>query len=155
MSKEFDTYIADNPEFDLIPEDKVSLIKIKLGKSHRKESDWTVIKDILSEHNLVVCEPKARDRHLRVVEHILVENGNLVAFTNLGDCEEHIRNLNRRDRKLGRMFQIGVMPFDQAVAVSDAYGMDLYIDFQEKVNTMCMVYVHGEGKIKAVMMARY
>ena len=36
MLKEFDTYIADNTEFDLIPKDKVSLIKIKLGKSHRK-----------------------------------------------------------------------------------------------------------------------
>lgn len=155
MSKEFDTYIADNPEFDLIPKDKVSLIKIKLGKSHRKESDWTVIKDILSAHNLIVCEPKVPDRHLKAIEHILVENGNLVAFTNLEDCEEHIQNLNQRDRKPGRLFQLGVMPFDQAVAVSDACGMDLYIDLQAKVNTMCMVYIHGEGKIKAVMMARY
>ena len=155
MSKEFDTYIADTPEFDLIPKDKVSLIKIKLGKSHRKESDWTVIKDILSAHNLIVCEPKAPDRHLKVVEHILVEDGNMVAFTNLEDCEEHIKNLNQRDGKPGRLFQIGVMPFDQAVAVSDAYGMDLYIDLQEKVNTMCMAYIHGEGKIKAVMRARY
>ena len=155
MSKEFDTYIADNPEFNLIPKDKVSLIKIKLGKGHRKESDWTVIKDILYEHNLIVCEPKARDRHLKAVEHILVEDGKLVAFTNLGDCEEHIKNLNQRDRKIGRLFQLGVMPFDQAVDVSDAYGMDLYIDLQEKINTMCMAYIHGEGKIKAVMMAGY
>ena len=155
MSKEFDIYIADNPEFDLIPKDKVSLIKIKLGKSHRKESDWTVIKDILSAHNLIVCEPKAPDRYLKAVEHILVEDGNLVVFTNLEDCEEHIKNLNQRDGKPGRLFQIGVMPFDQAVAVSDAYVMDLYIDLQEKVNTMCMAYIHGEGKIKAVMMARY
>lgn len=155
MSKEFDTYIADNPEFDLIPEDKVSLIKIKLGKSHRKESDWAVIKDILSTHNLIVCEPKDPDRHLKTVEHILVEDGILVTFTNLEDCEEHIKNLNRRDRKSGRLFQLGVMPFDQAVAVSDAYGMDLYIDLQAKANTMCMAYIHGERKIKAVMMARY
>lgn len=48
-----------------------------------------------------------------------------MAFTNLEDCEEHIKNLNRRDRKIGRLFQLGVMSFDQAMAVSDAYGMDL------------------------------
>lgn len=155
MLKEFDTYIADNTEFDLIPKDKVSLIKIKLGKSHRKESDWAVIKDILSAHNLIVCEPKDPDRYLKTVEHILVEDGMLMTFTNLEDCEEHIKNLNRRDGKSGRLFQLGVMPFDQAVAVSDAYGMDLYIDLQAKANTMCMVYTHVERKIKAVMIARY
>ena len=153
MSKEFDTYIADDPEFNLIPKDKVSLIKIKLGKSHRKESDWTVIKDILSVHSLIVCEPKAPDRHLKAVEHILVEAGKLVAFTNLEDCMEHINKLNRRDGKLGRLFQIGAMPFEQAVTISDAYGMDLYIDLQEKINTMCMAYIHGEGKINAVMVS--
>ena len=75
----------------MIPKDKVSLINIKLGKSHRKESDWTVIKDILSAHNLIVCEPGVPDRHLKVVEHILVEDRILVAFTNLEDCEEHIK----------------------------------------------------------------
>lgn len=155
MSKEFDAFIADNPGLDLIPKDKVSLIKIKLGKSHRKESDWVVIKEILSAHNLIVCEPTDPDRYLKTVEHILVEDGSLVLFTNFEDCEGHIKYLNRRDGKPGRLFQLGVMSFDQAVAVSDAYGMDLYIDLQAEVNTMCMVYIHEKSEIKAVMRARY
>lgn len=155
MSKEINTYMANSLEFNLIPKDKVSLIKIKLGKSHRKESDWEVIKEILSGYNLIVCEPKSPDRHLKTVEHILVEDGILVIFTNVEDCETHIKNLNLKDGRPDRLFQLGVMPFDQAVAVSDTYGMDLYIDLQAKVNTMCMAYVHGEGKIKAVMMAKY
>lgn len=155
MSKEFDAYIADNAGLNLIPKDKVSLIKIKLGKSHRKESDWVVIKEILSAYNLIVCEPTDPDRHLKTVEHILVEDDILVIFTNFEDCEEHIKKLNRQDGKPGRLFQLGVMSFDQAVAVSDAYGMDLYIDLQAEVNAMCMVYIHGKSEIKAVMMARY
>ena len=46
MSKEFDEYIADKPEAKLATKEEISLLKIKLGKSHRKESDWEVIKDI-------------------------------------------------------------------------------------------------------------
>ncbi len=155
MSKTIDAYIADYSELNLIPTEKVSLIKIKLGKKHRKESDWEVIKEILSKYNLIVCEPKDPDRHLKAVEHILVEDGLLVIFTNVKDCETHIKDLNLKDGRPDRLFQLGVMSFDQAVAVSDAYGMDLYIDLQAKINTICMAYVHGEGKIKAVMMTKY
>lgn len=39
-------YVADRPELNLISKEEVSLLKIKLGKSHRKESDWEVVKEI-------------------------------------------------------------------------------------------------------------
>lgn len=46
MTKEFEEFIAEKPEFNIATKEEVSLIKIKLEKSHRKESDWEVIKDI-------------------------------------------------------------------------------------------------------------
>ncbi|MDE7476844.1 MAG: hypothetical protein K2M91_02670 [Lachnospiraceae bacterium] len=46
MSKDFDEYIANRPELNLVSKEEVSLLKIKLGKGHRKESDWEVIKEI-------------------------------------------------------------------------------------------------------------
>ena len=42
MEQEF-----EEGKLKLISEKDVSLIKLKLGKSHRSEADWTVIKDIL------------------------------------------------------------------------------------------------------------
>ena len=155
MDNSFNIFIAKNAEeHNLIPEQDVALIKIKLGKSHRKESDWAVIKNILSAHNVIVAEPAKPDRRLRVKEHILCEDNALIVFTNIRDCNEHIINLNRRHGTPDRLFRLGSMPFDEAVDISEEYGMDLYIDLQAKRNTMCMCYVAGESKIKAVMMAR-
>ena len=58
MYQEFETFIAHNvEEHNLISKEDLDRIKIKLGKSHRKESDWAVIKDILSSHNVIVVEP--------------------------------------------------------------------------------------------------
>jgi hypothetical protein len=146
--------IADYEDHNLIPQKELDLIKIKLGKSHRKESDWAVIKDILASHNVVLAEPVRKDPRLPVVEHILCEDNALMVFTNLEDCKEHICSLNRKDGTPGRMFQIGSMPFDEAVQISEENGMDMYIDLQMKTNTMCMCYVPREGRIKAVMLAR-
>ena len=49
MSKDFEEYIADKTRLNLASKEEVSLIKIKLGKSHRKESDWEVIKGIFQK----------------------------------------------------------------------------------------------------------
>lgn len=155
MNQEFETFIAhDAEEHNLISKEEVALIKIKLGKSHRKESDWVVIKDILSSHNVIVAEPVKPDRRVPVKKHILCEDGVLIVFTNVEDCNEHIRHLNRQDGVPDRLFQLGSMPFEEAVVIAEEYGMDLYIDLQEKANTMCMCYVAGEEKIKAVMIAK-
>ena len=155
MQKAFEDFTARNAEgHNLISQKNVNLIKIKLGKSHRKESDWVVIKEILSSHNVIVAEPVKPDRLVPVKEHILCEDGSLVVFTNIDDCTEHIIHLNRQDGVPDRLFQLGSMPFIEAVDIAEEYGMDLYIDLQAKPNTRCMCYVAGEGKIKAVMMAK-
>ncbi len=155
MHQEFETSIAYNAEkHNLISKEDVARIKIKLGKSHRKESDWEIIKDILSSHNVIVAEPAKPDRRVPVKEHILCEDVNLIVFTNIEDCNEYIINLNRRDGVPDRLFQLGSMPFEDAVNIAEEYGMNLYIDLQAKVNTVCMCYVAGEEKIKAVMMAK-
>lgn len=53
MSKAFDEYISDKPEINIISKEELSILKIKLGKSHRKESDWSAIKDILISHDVM------------------------------------------------------------------------------------------------------
>ena len=155
MHKEFEKFIVHNAEeHNLISKEDVAMIKIKLGKSHRKESDWAVIKDILSSHNVIVAEPVKPDRRVPVKEHILCEDGALIVFTNIEDCNEHIIHLNRKNGVPGRIFQLGSMPFEEAVDIAEEYGMNLYIDLQAKANTKCMCYVAGEEKIKAVMVAK-
>lgn len=146
--------IENNQQPNLISEQDLSLIKIKLGKSHRKESDWQLMKDILRSHDIVIMEPRKKDKALPVIDHLLVEDGAFVAFTSIDECKEHIRWLNEQDGAIGRMFQVGVMPFEMAIDIADRNHMDLYIDPAVGVNVTFMAYLPSTGQIKAMRLAR-
>ena len=144
----------NSDEHNLVSDKDVGLIKVKLGKQHIKESDWTVIKDILSSHNVIVMEPVKEDPRLPVKDHILCEEGTLVVFTNMEDCHEHILYLNQRDHMPARLFRLGSLPFEIAVGAAEKYQMDLYIDLLVKENNMCMVYLPKTKMIYAVTLSK-
>ena len=144
----------DHSEDNLISKEDIALIKIKLGKRHRKESDWTEIKAILSSHNVIVFEPTEPDPSIPVKDHITCIDGLLMVYTNIEDCQEYIRFLINQNGTPGRMFIIGSMPFDQAVGISQKYQMDLYIDLIPKPNNVCMAYIPESESIKAIIMMR-
>lgn len=69
--KKFDKYDVEKSEWNLISKEEVSLLKMKLGKSHRKESDWEVIKEILGKHNVLTFIPPKRAIGLTTIEKVL------------------------------------------------------------------------------------
>lgn len=154
MSKEFEKYLAENPRYNLISKDKLALLKIKLGKSHRKESDWDIIKDIFSRHCLLVAEPMEPDARVEVREHLLVENGVLLAFTNEDDLSGYIGYLNWRDGTPDRVFGLGELPFDDAIDISERFGMDLYIDSAFERNKKFFYYSPKDQRIKVSILVK-
>lgn len=83
-----------------------------------------------------------------------MEDGTFVVFTNLEECKAHIRWLNEQDGEAGRMFQVGVMPFDMAVDIADHYKMDLFIDPAVSSNVTFMAYIPSKKEIKAMRLVR-
>ena len=74
MVEEFN---EQNEEYGIISSHDLDLIRIKLGKTHRKESDWVVIKAVLQKHNLFVAEPMKPDPRYPVIGHILSDGRRL------------------------------------------------------------------------------
>ena len=151
--KEFDKYVADKPELNLFSKEEVSLLKTKLGKSHRKESDWEVIKEILRRRNVLTFIPPKRTKGLTTVEKILCESGYLIVFTNMDDCSRYIQ-IQQFERKLRGYIEFGYISFEDVVDVADRYGMDVLIDVTAEINTKCLMYEPGEQRLKAVIMAQ-
>ena len=110
---------------NLIPSNDVAQIKIKLGKSHRKESDWEYIKKLLSEHDVLLAAPKKDDYDIEEVEHMSLRGDSLFVFTNLDDCVRFISEVNFQDGKMDREFDLGTRPFEQCVDISNEteYGL--------------------------------
>lgn len=151
MDKEFDKYIADKSELNLISKEEVALLKIKLGKSHRKESDWDVIKEIFWKHNVLTFTPTKRVRGVINIEKILCEDDYLVVFSNIDDCTRHIREMQHRGI-LERYVQIGTIPFVEVVEIADQYNKDALIDIVEERNSKCFMYAHRGKELKAVIL---
>ena len=151
MDKEFDKYIADKPGLNLISKEEVALLKIKLGKSHRKESDWDVIKEIFWKRNVLTFTPTKRVRGVTNIEKILCEDDYLVVFSNIDDCTRHIREVQHRGI-LDRYVQISTIPFVEVVEIADQYNKDVLIDIVEERNSKCFMYVYKGKELKAVIL---
>lgn len=152
MKEMFEHFTGENIEvYNLLSQKEINQIKIKLGKKHIKESDWTYIRDILSAHNLIVLEPVVPDAKLGVREHVLYDTGLMVAFTNIDNCREYVKSINLRDAAPNRLFQLGVMPFEVVTEIARKYDTDLYIDLQIKENTVFMVYYQRQDRMDTIV----
>lgn len=149
--KEFDEFGVDRSEWNLASREEVSLLKIKLGKSHRNESDWETIKEILTRRNMLTFIPPKKAEGLSRVETVLCENGRLSVFTNMEDCTRHIRFLQLEGKFRGYV-EIGAIPFEDVVDIADRHGMSVLIDVGEAVNSKCFMYEPAEQRLKAVIM---
>lgn len=134
-------------EFDLIPKSDVKTIKKLLKKIKRTEDDWTVIKDILHAHSLLVIAPM-HDK-VETHNHLLVDDGNLIAFTNFGDASAYYKDFVRRKIPEGTYLEIGSLPFDEALDTADEEGMELYIDPPVRPD---MFLKYANGRITAAML---
>ena len=101
---------------------------MKLGKSHRKESDWEVIKEILGRRNVLTFIPPKRAKGLTTIEKVLCEDGNLIVFTNMEDCTRHIQIVQFKG-KFWKYVEIGSIPFVNVLDIADQHGMNVLIEF--------------------------
>lgn len=145
--------INEDPEFDLIPQKDISLLKAKLQKGHRKESDWDVIKKILTSHELIVAEPEKTDNFVGAVNHVLTCDKHLLAFTNAKDCYNFLRYLCNTTLT-NRNFEIGTMPFYDLIEMAEKKRMLLYIDIQMKINSMYIAYDYETRKLATFKFTR-
>lgn len=150
--KEFDEYIADKPEANLATKEEISLLKIKLGKSHRKESDWEVIKDIFQKRNLITYNSTKKIKGINVIENVVPsENGYLIVFTNIDDCIQYVHERLRWEA-LQSDVRIAVLSSMDVWEIANKHGMDILIDYDGTGNSRCILYSHEEEMLKAVLL---
>lgn len=152
MTKEFDEFIADQPEVNLATKEEISLLKIKLGKSHRKESDWEVIKDIFQKRNLITYIPDKKIKGIEIIENIVpCENGYLIVFTNADDCIQYISERLRWEALQGDV-RIAVLFSRDVWEIANKHGKDILIDYDGIGDSRCILYSHKEEMLKAVLL---
>lgn len=141
-------------EFDhnLIPEDKLGVLRVKVNKSHRKEADWDVIKDILNAYRIVTVEPMARIPGVRIIDHVLCKNGALLAFTNASDCQEYVKAIAKPFGDKGIYFTMGSIGFEDVVDIANREEMDIFLDPKDERNHKFIRYRWQDKKLAVSML---
>lgn len=152
MIKEFEKFIADKPELNIATKEEISLIKIKLEKSHRKESDWEVIKDIFYKRDLITFIPSKKMKGIKIVEELPCEFGYLIAFSNMDDCKQYMDE-KQYESKSRSYVKIVSVSFMDICEIADRNDVDVLIDANGGINSKCFIYAHKEERLKAVIMA--
>ena len=125
-----------------IPTDEeVATIKSLLALPHRTEEDWCVIKDIFDRRNLICMEPGVDGSGIEVIEHFIVKDGRLIAFTNIEDAMAYMKEIVPKGRGV-IPFQFGTRPFLEAFEIADEESMELYIDppTEERITEKYIAY---------------
>ncbi|MBQ9008794.1 MAG: hypothetical protein IJ088_05620 [Clostridia bacterium] len=143
-----------SPDLPLMPKEDVNRIKKKLGKKYRNESDWTTIENILKSYSLITAAPLHSTLRVRNVSGVLCEADVLMAFTNMDDCEKHLKNLCKMDSRIGPTFQRGTISFMDLTWLADKTQKDVFIDMQAKPNTVFMSFSPRTAELRAMVLYR-
>ena len=122
-------------------DEEVATIKALLALPRRTEEDWCVIKDIFDRRSLLCVEPGVDGTGIEVFEHFIVEEGRLIAFTNLEDAMGYMKEIAPKGSGI-IPFQFGTRPFLEAFEIADEESMELYIDppTEERITEKYIAY---------------
>ena len=135
-------------EPNLISEQDLSVLKIKLGKSKRSEKDWSVIKSLLSSHDVIVPEVIDEDKVVRNVEGAMCVEGYMIAFTNPDDCSRQMRSFSEQYMRTLR-WQLKCIPFNSIANLADKAGVTLCVDMITDGKNRFITY--SNGRVEASM----
>lgn len=131
-------------------DEEVATIKSLLALPHRTEEDWCVIKDIFDRRNLICVEPGVDGSGIEVIEHFIVRDGRLIAFTNMEDAAGYMKEIVPKGSGI-MPFQFGTRPFLEAFEIADEESMELYIDPPTKERITEKYIVYKDEQLRAVL----
>jgi len=129
-------------EPNLISEQDLSVLKIKLGKSKRSEKDWSVIKSLLQSHDVIVPEVIDEDKGVRNIEGAMCVDGFMIAFTNPDDCSRQMRAFSEQLMRTLR-WQLKCTSFNSIANLADKAGVTLCIDITTDGKNRFITYSNG------------
>lgn len=82
----------------------------------------------------------------------MCEDNNLIVFTNIDDCEKHIQYLHSTTM-LDRFVNIGSLPFESVIEISNRTVMKVYIDLVNEKNQRIIIYSPQLKKLETAILA--
>ena len=127
-----------------LSKEEIYKLRIKIGKNHRTEKDWAIIKELFEDRVVFTANPLDEKKAKQCcVEGILKDEGALFVFTSMEACKNYLNQIGV-DR-FGRYMTIGNIPFSFVMKIAVDYKEQVYIDPMEPVR-MNILGIDGRTK---------
>ena len=127
---DFKRELASNPDIHMITQEQATTLEKLMGQPRRSDAEWDVIKDILFSIHVVTATPIQKGSKVKSVNHILCEDGELLVYTTMEKCEEHIQKLFKQDSRM-RFCQYTFLPCEEVFDIAHEHKMKVFIDRPE------------------------
>lgn len=116
-----------------LSKDEISKLRIKIGKSHRTEKDWTAIKALMEDRVVFTANPVDEKMSKEYcVEGVLKDDGALIVFTSVEACTDYLNRIGTH--RFGRYMTIGNIPFSSVIEIAIDYKELVYVDPTDPVD---------------------
>lgn len=116
-----------------LSKEEISKLRIKIGKSHRTEKDWAVIKELFEDRVVFTVIPAdVKMAEECCIEGVLKDEGALVVFTSVAACTDYLDRIGVH--RFGRYMTIGNIPFSSVIEIAIDYKELVYVDPTDPVD---------------------
>lgn len=143
------------PEFNMpenfmpLTEREISLLRIKIGKSHRTEKDWAYIRELLRDKVVFTAEPMHENfKKMCSVEGILKDNRNLLIFSTMELCGDYLEKYG--SARFGYQLTMGAIPFNTVVMIASEREERVLLDLNCPQNSNILGFDGREKTLRIV-----
>ena len=160
---DFKRELANNPNIHMITQEQAATLERLMGQPRRSDAEWDVIKDILYDIHVVTATPIQKGTKVKSVNHILCEDGDLLVYTTMEKCQEHMQKLFQKDSRL-RFCEYTFLPCEEVFDIAHDHKLKAFIDrpedrtkkrlreHPEELFDLCLMYDGKAERISASLM---
>ena len=120
--------IENNELLELaLTKQELSLLRIKIAKSHRTQKDWAFIRKLMQDKIVFTSEPINEEYRKRYsLEGMLYDGDQLLLFSSIDACREYLEQYG--SARFGYQLTIGSIPFATAIMIATDHKRKILFD---------------------------
>ena len=133
---------------NILSDNELSTLSIKLSKSKRSEKDWTIIKELLKGKEMFTFVANSNVPWISSIEGIALEKEALLVYTNKTDLQIHLEELYISG-DIPTEVNIKSYLFEDILQIAKKHNTLVLFDITNNKDRRYMSYIPSENVIKA------
>lgn len=137
---------------NILSDQELSTLSIKLSKSKRSEKDWTIIKGLLKGKEMLTFAANSNVPWVSSIEGIALEKEALLVYTNKTDLQKHLEELYISG-DIHAVVNVKSYSFEDILQTAAKHNTIVLFDITNDKGRRYLSYIPSENELKAGFLA--